>query len=134
MRLGVGARTRVGVRVGLRMRLGVRLGVGARARVGLRVGLRTRLRVRLRVGVRTRVGVSVRVRAWGRVRVRARSGLGSGLAVPTRRDHRVVVSDLYADAPRDGGTAGSEGGGAVAPKVVRRLGLGFRARATLTLT
>ena len=41
------------------------------------------------------------------------------MAVPTRRDHRVVVSDLYADAPRDGGAAGSEGGGAVAPKVVR---------------
>ena len=41
------------------------------------------------------------------------------MAVPTRRDHRVVVSDLYADAPRDGGAAGREGGGAVAPKVVR---------------
>ena len=47
-------------------------------------------------------------------------GLGLGvLAVPTRRDHRVVVSDLYADARRDGGAAGSDGGGAVAPKVVR---------------
>ena len=57
MRVRVGVRVGVGVRLRLRVgvRLRLRVGVGMRVRVGVRVGLRVRLRARVRGRPRARV-------------------------------------------------------------------------------
>ena len=95
----------LGQRAG-RCRRGVRLVVGGRGRVPLRVVVRLRIGVRLGVGG----GVGLRLRVGRGVGLRLRLGgrAGLGLRLRARREGRAAV----AVAGRPGGRAGGSAGGA----------------------